>query len=57
MEASGFMSWTEALFTGKMDAEYFQIIFFIIALISTIINVHNRFFTKRVITFIINKIK
>ena len=32
-----------------MDAKYFQIIFFIIALIITLINVYDRFFTKRVI--------
>ena len=31
-----------------MDGKYFQIIFFIIALIFTVINVYNRFFTKMV---------
>ena len=33
----------------KMLAKYLQIIFFIIALIITVLNVYNRFFTKKVI--------
>ena len=32
-----------------MEAKYIQIIFFIVALIITAVNVYNRFFTKRVI--------
>ena len=34
----------------RMEAKYFQIIFFIVALIITAINIYDRFFTKRVIT-------
>ena len=38
----------------EMNSKYFQLFFFIIALIITVINVHNRFFTKRVIEFLKN---
>ena len=60
--ASGFITWTGVAHRrycvalsltetshGKMDAKYFQLIFFVIALIITVLNVYNRFFTKRVI--------
>ena len=47
------MSWTwvahRTLWHLDMDSKHLQIMFFIAALISTIINVHNRFFTKKVI--------
>ena len=59
--ASGFITWTGVAHRrycvalsltetshGKMDAKYFQLIFFVIALIITVLNVYNRFFTKMV---------
>ena len=54
-EASGDMSMSRTGVAHRtldtMDAKYFQIIFFIIALIYTGLNIYNRFFTKMVITF------
>ena len=38
-----------SFFTERMEAKYFQIVFFLLAMILTIYNVHNRFFTKKVI--------
>ena len=60
-EASGVMSMSRTGVAHKtldrMDAKYFQIIFFIIALIYTGLNIYNRFFTKMVITFLIWVVK
>ena len=60
-EASGVISMSRAGVAhktlDKMEAKYFQIIFFIIALIITGLNINNRFFTKMVITFLIWGVK
>ena len=34
--------------TSKMNPKVFQIVFFLVAVIISIYNVHNRFFTKKV---------
>ena len=50
LQYTGVSQCSQSHFTSdvEMNLKYFQIIFFIIAMIATVINVYNRFFTKRV---------
>ena len=50
LQYTGVSQYSQSHFTSdvEMNLKYFQIIFFIIAMIATVINVYNRFFTKRV---------
>ena len=50
LQYTGVSQYSQSHFTSdvEMNLKYFQIIFFIIAMIATVINVYKRFFTKRV---------